>query len=396
VGPAASGAHPFIFTEFKTHVFSGKERMTTAPYRPPGFWRRLRSGNLTETQLGFALILPAFLVLAVVMAWPIVQVVWQSFHFERLNLPARGTPFIGLEHYQRMLWGTDMHWSPTHLWQWRLLAALGVAGLWWGRAHGSVRRSAAIAWTLAALIVAGLWMGYSPGEAGRWNDARFWNAFSVTLLIVIASVVGSFLVGLPLALLANVESRWRWLVRIALLIPWAMPRVLVGVMFAWLFNYSNGVINDLLRRLAIDPPLWLSRGDPAMWAANITIIWATSAFVGLILLAGLQSIDGALYEAAMVDGASPGQRFWAITLPLLRPSIAVALIFRTLTAIQTFDIPYAMTQGGPGRSLETLGIYVSSTTNALNIGYASALSVALFLLSLAITVLYLRWIYTDT
>jgi multiple sugar transport system permease protein len=369
--------------------------MTTAPYRAPGFWRRLRNGNLTETQLGFLLIAPAFLSLAVVMAWPILQVIWQSFHFERLNLPARGTPFIGVEHYRRMLWGTEMGWSLEHLWGWRALTALGVAGLWWLQRQQRVSRRSAIAWTLAALLIAGWWMGYAPGEGGRWNDARFWNAFSVTLLIVVASVAGSFLVGLPLALLANVESRWRWLVRIALLIPWAMPRVLVGVMFAWLFNYSNGVVNDVLRRLAIEPPLWLSRGDPAMWAANITIVWATSAFVGLILLAGLQSIDGALYEAAMVDGANPWQRFWAITFPLLQPSIAVALIFRTLTAIQTFDIPYAMTQGGPGRSLETLGIYVSATTNSLNIGYASALSVALFLLSLAITILYLRWIYTD-
>ena len=364
-------------------------------YRSPGFWRRLRSGNPTEAQLGLILLIPAVLVLALVMFWPIAQVLWQSLHFERLNVPARGRPFIGLEHYQRMLWGSDMTWDARHLLGWRLLAFAAAAGLWWGAARGAVRRNTALIWTVIVLLVAGLWMGYHPGEAGRWNDARFWNAFSITLLITVASVAGSFLVGLPLALLANVESRWRWLVRIALLIPWAMPRVLVGVMFAWLFNYSNGVVNDLLGRVGIAGPLWLSRADPAIWAANITIVWATSAFVGLILLAGLQSIDESLYEAAMVDGASRLQRFWAITLPLLRPSIAVALIFRTLTAIQTFDIPYAMTQGGPGRALETLGIYVSNTTNSLNLGYAAALSVALFAMSLAITVLYLRWIYAD-
>ena len=117
--------------------------------------------------------------------------------------------------------------------------------------------------------------------------------------------------------------------------------------------------------------------------------------MGLILLAGLQSIDDSLYEAAMVDGASPWQRFTRITLPLLRPAIAVALIFRTLTAIQVFDTPYAMTRGGPGRTLETLGIYVSNATNSLNLGYAAALSVALFSMSLMVTVLYLRWIYAE-
>ena len=367
----------------------------TSAYRKPGFWRRLRSGNPTEAQLGLILLIPAVLVLASVMFWPIVQVLWQSLHFERLNVPARGRPFIGLEHYARMLWGSEMRWSAGHLLPWRALAFAGAAGLWWAAARGLARWRTVLVWTAVVVLVAGLWMGYHPGEAGRWNDARFWNAFSVTLLITVASVVGSFLVGLPLALLANVESRWRWLVRIALLIPWAMPRVLVGVMFAWLFNYTNGVVNDLLGRLGVAGPLWLARAEPAMWAANITIVWATSAFVGLILLAGLQSIDGSLYEAAMVDGASRLQRFWAITLPLLRPSIAVALIFRTLTAIQTFDIPFAMTQGGPGRALETVGIYISSTTNSLNLGYAAALSVALFVMSLAITVLYLRWIYAD-
>lgn len=372
--------------------------MTASPagaYRKPGFWRRLRSGNLTEAQLGFLLLVPAAIVLALVMFWPIVQVLWQSLHYERLNVPARGRPFIGLEHYGRMLWGTDMAWDVRHLLGWRLAAFAVVAGLWWGTLRGSVGRTTAIVWTIVAVLVAGLWMGYHPGADGRWNDARFWNSFSVTLLLTVATVVGAFVVGLPLALLANVDSRWRWLVRIALLIPWAMPRVLVGVMFAWLFNSSNGVINDLLRRVGVEGPLWLARADPAVWATTITIVWATSAFVALILLAGLQSIDGSLYEAAMVDGASPWQRFWNVTLPLLRPSIAVALIFRTLTAIQTFDVPYAMTRGGPGRTLETLGIYVSSTTNSLNLGYAAALSVALFAMSLAITVLYLRWIYTE-
>jgi multiple sugar transport system permease protein len=364
-------------------------------YRKPGFWLRLRQGNPSEAQLGFLLLLPAAVVLLGVMFWPIVQVLWQSLHFERLNLPAEGRPFIGLAHYQRMLWGTDMTWGWTHLLGWRLFGLAALVTLWTYVHRGALRRSTALWWTLLILLVAGVLMGIHPGEGGRWNDARFWNSFSITLLLIVATVLGSFAVGLPLALLANVTSRWRWLVRVALLIPWAMPRVLVGVMFAWLFNSTSGVINDLLRRVGATAPLWLARSEPAVWATSLTIVWATSAFVGLILLAGLQSIDTSLYEAAEVDGAGPLQRFWAITLPLLRPAIAVALIFRTLTAIQTFDIPYAMTRGGPGRSLETLGIYITSTTNNLNLGYAAALSVALFAMSLAITVLYLRWIYAE-
>ncbi len=365
------------------------------PYRRPGFWRRLRRGNLSEPQLAVVLLLPALLTLAVVMLYPVLTVVWQSLHFERLNQPFRGTPFIGLDNFGKLFGGSDLRWSVRPLWWLRLagLATLVPLVLWARR--GTLGR--ATAWLLAVLIVLvfALWMGVHPGPDGRWGDARFWNSLRITLLIIALSVGGSFLLGLPLALLANVPSRLRWLGRVALLLPWAMPRVLAGLTFAWLFQSQYGVVNDVLRHLGIQAPLWLARVTPAIAAVNLTIVWKTSSFVGLILLAGLQSIDESLYEAAVVDGANAWQRFWSITLPLLRPSIAVALIFRTLTAIQTFDIPFAMTRGGPGRSLETLGVYIYNTTLALNIGYAAALSVVLFLLSLAITVFYLRWIYTE-
>lgn len=368
----------------------------SAPYRRPSFWQRLRRGHLTEAQLGFLLIAPALVVLALVMLYPILNVIWQSLHFERLNLPARGRPFVGLEHYQRMLWGTMMTWDLGHLWEWRLAGVLTLVPLWWAALRGALRRRSALWWTLAIVAVFVVLLGFHPGEGGRWGDPRFWNSFRVTLLIMVVTVSGSFLVGLPLALLANIRSPLRWLARAALLLPWAMPRVLVGVMFAWLFNSTSGVFNDLLARVGIEGPLWLARTTPAVVAANLTIIWATSAFVGLVLLAGLQSIDDSLYEAARVDGANAWQSFWSITLPLLRPAIAVALIFRTLTAIQTFDIPYALTRGGPGRALESLGIYIHSTTLNLNIGYAAALSVVLFVMSLVITIFYLRWIYSDS
>ena len=379
-------------------------------YQKPGFWQRLRAGNLSEPQLAFLLLLPALLTLALVMLYPVLNVLWQSFHFERLNQPFRGTPFVGLENFREMLWGRDMTWSASHLWVWRALLLAALAPLWLGVRRGAVGRGVALGWTVAVLLVAGVLMGIHPGEDGRWNDSRFWNSFSITLLIIVVSVGGSFLVGLPLALLANVNHPLKWLVRVALLLPWAMPRVFTGLTFAWLFQSDYGVVNDLFGRVGLNDLfrlslpegtvgqvgiLWLAREVPAIVAANIAIIWKTSSFVGLILLAGLQSIDESLYEAAVVDGANPWQRFWRITLPLLRPSIAVALIFRTLTAIQTFDIPFAMTNGGPGRALETLGVYIYKTTNGLDIGYAAALSVALFALSLTITVFYLRWIYTD-
>lgn len=378
-------------------------------YRRPGFWQRLRSGNLTDRQLGLLLLTPALLTLGVVMLYPVLTVLWQSLHGEHLLRPWLGAPFVGLEHFRKLLWGRDMVWNFAHLAPLRLVGLALLLPLWWLAAAGRVKRWQALAWTVVLLLFA-LALGFHPGEDGRWGDARFWNSFSITLIILGVSVAGSFLVGLPLALLGNVDSPLKWLGRVALLLPWAMPRVFTGLTFAWLFQSDYGVVNDLLGRLGINPLfellfdrqfigarglLWLSRDVPAVVAVNLTIIWKSSSFVALILLAGLQSVDKTLYEAATVDGANAWQRFWRITLPLLRPAIAVALIFRTLTAIQTFDIPFAMTRGGPGRTLETLGLYIYNTVTASNIGYAAALSVVLFTLSAMITVFYLRWIYTD-
>lgn len=225
------------------------------------------------------------------------------------------------------------------------------------------------------------------------SDPRFWNALKNTALIVLVTVPGALVVGLGLAMLANLPFRYKWPVRLGLLLPWALPLVFVGLIFQWFFDSQYGVVNDVIVRLGGERQFWLFRPDLAFVAICWTIIWKTSSFVALILLAGLQTIPKELYEAAAVDGATRWQVFWRVTLPLLVPSILVALIFRTITAFQTFDIPYAMTKGGPGNATETLAMYVRVTSiENLNFGYGSALAVLLFLLSMAITLIYLRYI----
>jgi ABC-type sugar transport system permease subunit len=181
-------------------------------------------------------------------------------------------------------------------------------------------------------------------------------------------------------------------VRLALLLPWALPLSFAGLIFAWFFHTDYGVVNDVARRLGADEPtLWLLRPNLAFAAICLTIIWKTSSFMALILLAGLQMIPKSLYEAAEVDGASKWQQFWQITIPMLMPSIIVALIFRTITALQTFDIPYTMTRGGPGNSTETLAMLIHKTTiEYLDVGYGSTLAVCMFVISLCITALYIR------
>ncbi len=235
------------------------------------------------------------------------------------------------------------------------------------------------------------WSGVA-NYARAFDDERFWHATWNTVLYIVVTVPGALLLGLGLALLANKPFTVKWPVRLGLLLPWALPLVFAGLIFRWFFEYNTGVVNNWLAAFGIEPLQWLSSPALAFWAISIAIIWKASSFMALMLLAGLQTIPKSLYEAAEVDGASKWQQFLEITLPMLRPAIFVALIFRTITAIQTFDIPYAMTGGGPGDSTETLAMYIHKTTlDFLDFGYGSALAGLMFVLSMAVTSGYLRY-----
>jgi len=244
-------------------------------------------------------------------------------------------------------------------------------------------------------------MRLSGGQGAKWlgwqnyvdmvKDTAFWEATWNTVLITLITVPGALLVGLALALLANLPFKRQWPVRLALLLPWAMPLAFAGLIWAWFFHTEYGFINDVWSRLGGEPRMWLLSPASAFAAICIAIIWKSSSFMALILLAGLQMIPRSLYEAAEVDGASRWQQFWQITVPMLMPSIIVALIFRTITALQTFDIPYTMTKGGPGSATETLAMYIHKTTiDYLDVGYGSTLAVGMFVLSLILTAAYLR------
>lgn len=235
------------------------------------------------------------------------------------------------------------------------------------------------------------WVGLK-NYFSAFEDDRFWHSTLNTVLIIVVTVPLSLVVGLGLALLANFPFRVKWPVRLGLLLPWALPLVFAGLIFRWFFEYRTGVVNDVLMRFGIEPLQWLSHPTLAFIAICITIIWKSSSFMALMLLAGLQTIPRSLYEAAEVDGATRWQQFIEITLPMLRPAIFVALIFRTITAIQTFDIPFAMTGGGPGDATETLAMYIHKTTlDFLDFGYGSALAALMFVLSMAATSGYLRY-----
>jgi multiple sugar transport system permease protein len=225
------------------------------------------------------------------------------------------------------------------------------------------------------------------------EDPVFWETTWNTILITLITVPGALLLGMALALMANLPFKVKWPVRLSLLIPWALPLSFAGLIFAWFFHSEYGVVNDVLRRVGIEGVIWFNSANWAFAAICLTIIWKTSSFMALIILAGLQTIPRSLYEAAEVDGAGRLRQFFEITLPLLKPSIVVALIFRTITALQTFDIPFTMTRGGPGTSTATLAMYIhQNTVDFLDLGYGSALAVVMFALSMCITAVYLRMI----
>jgi multiple sugar transport system permease protein len=228
------------------------------------------------------------------------------------------------------------------------------------------------------------------------NGDGFWNALRVSLIYTFVSVPIELVLGLGLALLLNRDFTGKYFAQAAILFPWAIPTVINARIWAWMFNGQYGVINDLLIRVGIFESAFpfLARPDSALAAMLFITIWKTSSFMALILLAGLQSIPDHLYEAARMDGASRIRQFWDITLPLLKPTLLVALIFRTLPAFQAFGLPFGLTGGGPASATTTLVLFDHQLTfNRLNFGEGAATATVITLIALAIAMVYVGTLY---
>ena len=228
------------------------------------------------------------------------------------------------------------------------------------------------------------------------GDERFREALVHTLLFTLASVTLELTLGCVLALAMNRAFRGRGLVRAAILVPWAIPTVVAALIWRFMFDGDSGIVNAALASVGVDPPLWFV--DPlAAWVPVVLgDVWKETPFVALLLLAGLQGIDASLYEAARIDGASAWRQFRHITLPLLKPALLVALIFRTRDAFRVFDLVYVMTGGGPGTATEPIALYTfTSLLQNLRFGYGSALSVLVFLVAFLLAVGYIRVVGAD-
>jgi len=230
------------------------------------------------------------------------------------------------------------------------------------------------------------------------QDSRFWLSLAHTTFFAFATILLELTFGLVLALAMNRVVRARGAVRAAVLLPWAIPTVVGGLLTRFMFEGQSGIVNSSLRQLHVlrDPISWFVQDGTAWVPVILADVWKTTPFVALLLLAGLQNIDGELYEAAATDGASGWWQLRHITLPLLKPALLVALIFRTLDAFRVFDLIYVLTGGGPGTSTEPISMYAfNALLQNLDFGYGAALSVVIFLVTFGLALLYIRGLRVD-
>jgi multiple sugar transport system permease protein len=225
-----------------------------------------------------------------------------------------------------------------------------------------------------------------------------WASLTNTLTFTIISVGLELVLGLMIALVINRSFRGRGLIRAAVLIPWAIPTVISALMWKFMFDGQNGIMAKFFAMIGLVPDmgLLLTTKWGSMFAIIFADVWKTTPFMALLLLAGLQMIPKSLYEAAAVDGASKVQQFFRITLPQLKSTILVSLLFRTLDAFRVFDLVYVLTGGGPANSTETISIYAYKTMFAqMDFGQGSALSVLVFICVAIISMIFVKLLGSD-
>ncbi|MCX8061333.1 MAG: sugar ABC transporter permease [Anaerolineales bacterium] len=265
-------------------------------------------------------IAPSFIVLGVVLLYPLGYSLWLSFHRWTMRTFRQGVPFVGFENYSTLFSSPD-----------------------------------------------------------------FLNSIRITFTFVFLAICFEFLLGMALALLLNHEIKGKGIFRSLILLPMMCTNVVIGLTWRLLLHYQYGLVNYYLGVLGFAPVEWLSSPKVAMASVVLVDVWNTTSFVALMLLAGLQSLPEEPFEAARIDGANSVQTFFYLTLPLLRPIILVALLWRFIDTFRIFDVIYLLTAGGPARVTETVSIYVYRYGfQAFNLGIASAASFIMLLIMLVI------------
>jgi ABC-type sugar transport system permease subunit len=226
-----------------------------------------------------------------------------------------------------------------------------------------------------------------------FGDKGFYAVLGHTVYFTLLSTFLELALGIAVALLLNSPLRARWLWRSIVVLPWALPTIVNGALWRWIYNGQYGALNGLLDSLGISHTAHQWLGTPFL-ALNMVIladVWKNTSIVVFFILAGLQTIPDDVYEASKIDGAGAWGAFWRITMPLLAPSIAVVLVLRTIEAFKVFDIIYVMTGGGPASGTQTVAFYtyLQAFSNQL-FGYGAALAYLIVLAVFALAMVYLR------
>ncbi len=288
---------------------------------------RKRRSGLSERRLATLMVSPSIVLIGIVAAYPIGYAVWLSLNEYSLRVPGLSR-WAGLRNYKDAITSAD-------------------------------------------------WQG----------------ALGTTFLFTGVSVLLELFIGLAMALAMHSAFRGRGFLRTVVLVPWAILTVVTAITWQTIFNPELGFVTTTLNSLGLPGgnTVWLGERGWALGVLVIADVWKTAPFMALLLLAGLQIISDEVYDAAKVDGATTWQQFTRITLPLLRPAILVALIFRTLDALRIFDLPFVLTRGANGTNTLSLEAYTQFNQNGI-LGLGAAMSVLTFLIVMAVSFVYIRFI----
>jgi multiple sugar transport system permease protein len=289
--------------------------------------KQRRTSGFSERRLGAAMMAPSLIVMGAVAAFPIGYAIWLSLNEYSVRVPGLSR-WVGLDNYIDAL-----------------------------------------------------------------KSSEFWEAVKATFIFTGISVPIELVLGIAFALAMHQAFRGRAILRATVLVPWAVLTFGTGLLWRSIFEPNLGFFPSMLSALGLPGAdvLWYGEDGYAMATLIFADVWKTAPFMALLLLAGLQVIPEDVYDAAKVDGASAWQRFTRITLPLLRPAILVALLFRTLDALRVFDLPFALTNGANGTTTLSLEAYNQLTRDRL-VGEGSSLAVLTFVIVMAVSFLYIRFV----
>jgi multiple sugar transport system permease protein len=302
----------------------------TAQVTTPARKRRRVTADKAERRLATRMVAPSMIVIAIVAIYPIGYAIWLSLHEYSVRVPglSRWAGSLGLRNYSTTL-----------------------------------------------------------------KDSVFWDAFKTTFIFTGASVTLELILGLAMAIAMHSAFKGRGVLRTVVLVPWAVLTVVTAITWRSIFEPDLGFANSVLKALHLPGghTVWLGQKPEALFVLIFADVWKTAPFMALLILAGLQVIPDDIYEAAKVDGSTAWQRFTKITLPLLKPAILVALIFRTLDALRIFDLPFVLTKGAFGTNTLSLQAYQTFQQNRI-IGLGAAVSILTFITVMAVSFIYIRFV----